>query len=43
MGPEYGPLPPLKGSDIWALGLCRFFFSGVYRGSPLKGPDEKSM
>ena len=23
MGPEYGPLPPLTGSEVWAFGLCR--------------------
>ena len=32
MGPEYGPLPPLKGSDVWALGLY-----GVCQGS-IRGP-----
>ena len=33
MGPEYGALPPSKGSDVRGLGLCR-----VYKGSPVKGP-----
>ena len=34
MGPEYGgPLPPpLKGSEVWALGLYR-----VYKGN-MRGP-----
>ena len=27
MVPEFGPLPSLKGSDVWALGLRR-----VYKG-----------
>ena len=38
MGPEYGPLPRLKGSYVWALGLRR-----VYTGSPLTGPYEGRM
>ena len=32
-GPEYGPLPPAKGSDVWALKFVK-----VYEGSPSKGP-----
>ena len=23
MGRQYGPLPPLKGSEVWARNLCR--------------------
>ena len=29
MVPYYGPLPSLKGSEVWVLGLYR---SGVYKG-----------
>ena len=32
MGPEYGPLPPLKGSDVWALNLYRVY-EGYVRGT----------
>ena len=38
-------VPPLKGSEVWALGLCRVNkgylknISGVYRGY-LRGPDH---
>ena len=31
MGPYYGPLPPLKDSDVWALTLYRVCKG--YRGS----------
>ena len=37
MGPYYGPLPPFKGSEVWALILYRVY-KGNVRGSPFKGP-----
>ena len=39
MGPEYGPLPRLKGSEVWALELYRV--DKGYKGSRVKGPYSK--
>ena len=38
MGPEYGPLPSLKGSDVGALGLYSRIHKGYIRGPLFKGP-----
>ena len=35
MVPSYGPMPSLTHFDVWALGL--------YKGSPVKRPDEGTM
>ena len=41
MDPEYGPEPPLKGSDVWAFNLCRVykvFIRGALFRAHTKGP-----
>ena len=37
MVPEYGPSPPLKGSEVWALGVSRVY-KGQVRVPLLKSP-----
>ena len=37
MGPEHGPSPPSKASEVGALNLCRVD-KGHIRGTLLKGP-----
>ena len=42
-GPEHGPLPPLKGSDVWALtvyGVCKGYIRGTLLRAHTRGPSN---
>ena len=39
MGPSSGPLPSWKGSEVWALGLCRVN-TGYIRGPLVRAHIE---
>ena len=38
MGPLIWSLASFKGSEVWAIGLCRVHEG--YKGSPFKGPSK---